>query len=36
MFLRKRLEDILVTLSRWYDFEVFYREDVKEVCFLGS
>ncbi|MFR5656533.1 MAG: FecR domain-containing protein [Butyricimonas faecihominis] len=37
IFKQKRLEDILVTLSRWYDFEVFYREeDVKEVLFSGS
>lgn len=35
IFKQKRLEDILSTLSRWYDFEVFYRdEDVKEeFCF---
>ncbi|WP_455511635.1 FecR domain-containing protein [Butyricimonas paravirosa] len=37
IFKQKRLEDILVTLSRWYDFEVFYREeDVKEVLFSGE
>ena len=34
---QKRLEDILSTLSRWYDFEVFYRnEDVKDVLFSGE
>ena len=37
IFKQKRLEDILSTLSRWYDFEVFYRnEDVKEVLFSGE
>jgi len=37
VFLQKRLEDILFTLSRWYDFEVFYRnEEVKEVLFSGE
>ena len=37
VFLQKRLEDILFTLSRWYDFEVFYRnEEVKEVFFSGE
>ena len=37
IFKQKRLEDILSTLSRWYDFEVFYRnEDVKEVMFSGE
>ena len=37
IFNQKRLEDILSTLSRWYDFEVFYRnEDVKEVLFSGE
>ncbi len=37
VFKQKRLEDILSTLSRWYDFEVFYRnEDVKEVLFSGE
>ncbi len=37
IFKQKRLEDILSTLSKWYDFEVFYRnEDVKEVLFSGE
>lgn len=37
IFKQKRLEDILSTLSRWYDFEVFYRnEDVKDVLFSGE
>ena len=37
VFKQKRLVDILSTLSRWYDFEVFYRnEDVKEVLFSGE
>ncbi|WP_018338745.1 FecR family protein [Butyricimonas synergistica] len=37
VFKQKRLEDILTTLSRWYDFQVFYRnEDVKDVMFSGE
>lgn len=37
VFKQKRLEDILSTLSRWYDFEVFYQnEDVKESLFSGE
>lgn len=37
VFKQKRLEDILTTLSRWYDFQVFYRsEDVKNVEFSGE
>ena len=37
VFKQKRLEDILSTLSRWYDFEVFYQnEDVKEILFSGE
>jgi len=37
IFKQKRLEDILSTLSRWYDFEVFYgNADVKEVLFSGE
>lgn len=37
IFKQKRLEDILSTLSKWYDFEVFYRnEDVKEILFSGE
>ena len=37
IFKQKRLEDILSTLSRWYDFEVFYRnEDVKYVLLSGE
>lgn len=37
VFKQKRLEDILTTLSRWYDFQVFYRnEEVKDVMFSGE
>lgn len=37
VFKQKCLEDILSTLSRWYDFEVFYQnEDVKEILFSGE
>lgn len=37
VFKQKRLEDILTTLARWYDFQVFYRsEDVKNVVFSGE
>ena len=37
VFKQKRLEDILTTLARWYDFQVFYRsEDVKNVMFSGE
>lgn len=37
IFKQKRLEDILSTLSRWYDFEVFYQNaDVKDVLFSGE
>ena len=37
VFKQKRLEDILSTLSSWYDFEVFYQnEDVKEILFSGE
>lgn len=33
----KRLEDILTTLSRWYDFHVFFQNpEVKEVVFSGE
>lgn len=37
VFTRKRLEDMLTTLSRWYDFEVFYQNpEAKEVLFSGE
>lgn len=37
VFTRKRLEDILATLSRWYDFHVFFQNpEVKEVLFSGE
>lgn len=37
IFTRKRLEDMLATLSRWYDFQVFYQNaEVKEVLFSGE
>ena len=37
VFTRKRLEDILTTLSRWYDFHVFFQNpEVKEVVFSGE
>ncbi|MCQ4875412.1 FecR family protein [Butyricimonas paravirosa] len=37
VFKQKRLEDILFTLSRWYDFEVFYQNsEMKEVLFSGE
>ena len=37
VFKQKRLEDILSTLSRWYDFDVFYQNtDVKDVLFSGE
>ena len=37
VFSRKRLEDMLITLSRWYDFEVFYQNpEAKEVLFSGE
>ena len=37
VFKQKRLEDILSTLSRWYDFEVFYQNsEMKEVLFSGE
>jgi len=37
VFKQKRLEDILSTLSKWYNFEVFYRNaSVKNVLFSGE
>ena len=37
VFTRKRLEDILTTLSRWYDFHVFFQNpEAKEVLFSGE
>ena len=37
VFKQKRLEDILATLSRWYDFQVFYRDEAaKDVMFSGE
>ena len=37
LFVQKRLDEILTTLSRWYDFEVFYQnESAKEVLFSGE
>ena len=37
VFYRKRLEDMLTTLSRWYNFEVFYQNpEAKEVLFSGE
>ncbi len=37
IFQKKRLEDILNTLSRWYDFQVFYQNSrCKEILFSGE
>lgn len=37
VFYRKRLEDILNILSRWYDFEVFYVNDsAKDIVLSGE
>ncbi|MDE6451450.1 MAG: DUF4974 domain-containing protein, partial [Odoribacter sp.] len=37
VFNKKRLEDMLNTLSRWYDFQVFYRDDrCKDILFSGE
>ena len=37
IFKKKRLEDILNTLSRWYDFQVFYQNTTcKEILFSGE
>lgn len=37
VFKKKRLEDILTTLSRWYDFQVFYQNnECKEILFSGD
>lgn len=37
VFNQKRLEDILSTLSRWYDFEIIYRDQgVKDIVFSGE
>lgn len=34
IFNKKRLEDIMITLARWYDFDVFYvNQDAKEIVF---
>lgn len=36
-FNRERLEDILITLSNWYNVDFFYQQDsVKELHFSGS
>lgn len=36
-FSQRRLEDMLNTLSRWYDFEVFYQNvSCKELLFTGE
>lgn len=37
VFKKKRLEDMLNTLGRWYDFQVFYQNDeCKEILFSGE
>lgn len=37
VFAKKRLKDMLNTLSRWYDFQVFYRDDrCKDILFSGE
>lgn len=37
VFAKKRLEDMLATLSRWYDCQVFYQNaETKEVLFSGE
>lgn len=37
VFSRRRLEDMLNTLSRWYDFDVFFRDPrAKEIVFSGE
>ena len=37
VFTQKRLEDMLNTLSRWYDFQVFFQNpEAKEVLFSGE
>ena len=37
MFWRKRLEEVLNTLARWYDFEVFYQnQDMKDIVLSGE
>lgn len=37
VFNKKRLEDMLNTLSRWYDFQVFYQNpETKEILFSGE
>lgn len=37
IFKGDRLEDIMIVLARWYDFEVFYRnEEVKNLVFAGK
>lgn len=37
IFEQKRLEDMLLTLSRWYDFQVLYQSpEVKELLFSGE
>ena len=34
VFNKKRLEDMMTTLARWYDFDVFYvNQDAKEIVF---
>ena len=37
IFNKKRLEDIMITLARWYDFDVFYvNQDAKEIVFSAD
>lgn len=37
VFTQKRLEDMLATLARWYDFQIFYQnQSAKEVLFSGE
>lgn len=37
IFERERLEDILTTLARWYDVNIFYqRSTVKDELFTGD
>lgn len=37
VFRNTRMEELLNTLSRWYDLEVFYQNNaVKDICFTGD
>lgn len=36
-FEKEKLEDILITLSRWYNFDVLYsKPELKDICFTAS